>query len=131
MISKNTNAIVIHFQVQVHTLNASRKLNHLTGLDLIESIDTRNAVTNGQDLPNLGDFGFEASYGFFDAAVGNGERRLRDLDTRLCMGIENTNAVLVIGYRSVRVDGTHDGGADSTVIDVAFGGPYLGLTFGF
>lgn len=116
----------------------------LCGLDLemrVEELDGSGVGEFDELIPlpmgvvriegDLGDFGFEASYGFFDAAVGDGERRLRDLDTRLCMGIENTNAVLVIGYRSVRVDGTHDGGADSTVIDVAFGGPYLGLSFGF
>ena len=55
----------------------------------------------------------------------------RGLDAFLVLEIEATGGELVLGYRAVRVDGTRrDDGLDSSV-DVPFGGPCLGLSFGF
>ena len=55
----------------------------------------------------------------------------RGLDALLVLEIEATGGELVLGYRAVRVDGTwRDEGLDSSV-DAAFGGPCLGLFFGF
>lgn len=55
----------------------------------------------------------------------------RGLDALLVLEIEATGGELVLGYRAVRVACTRrDDGLDTSV-DVAFGGPCLGLSFGF
>jgi hypothetical protein len=80
---------------------------------------------------DLGRLDFEASYGVHETRGSDGERRLQDLDARFSMDIKGSAGALVFGYREVQLDGTHSGGGESTAFDVAFGGPYIGLTLGF
>ena len=80
---------------------------------------------------DLGSLDFEASYGLHETSGVGGERRLQDLDARLSMDIKGSAGSLVFGYREVRLDGTRSGSGESAALDVAFGGPYLGLSVGF
>jgi hypothetical protein len=54
------DADIVGFQVQGHALDAAWELDHFTGLDVVETVDTGDTVTDGQHLTNFGDFGFLA-----------------------------------------------------------------------
>jgi hypothetical protein len=40
--------------------DAAREFDHLTGLDVVETVDAGDTVTDGQHLTDFGDFGFLA-----------------------------------------------------------------------
>jgi len=53
IVTEDDNTNVVSLQVQGHTLDAGGELNHLLGLDVSETMDSGNTVTNGQDLTGL------------------------------------------------------------------------------
>ena len=50
VVTEDNNTNIVGFQVQSHALNAPWEFDHLTGLDFVQSIDTGDTVTNGQNL---------------------------------------------------------------------------------
>merc|ERR1712226_1484382 len=63
IVSEDDDTDIVSLQVQRHTLDAGRELNHLLGLDVAETVDTRDTVTDGEDLSGL-----------FQIAAGRGAR---------------------------------------------------------
>src|SRR5690606_20554348 len=55
VVAENNDTDVIGFEVQGHALHAARKLDHFAGLDVVETVDAGNTVTDGQHLTDLGD----------------------------------------------------------------------------
>ena len=53
IVTENDNTDVVSLQVESHTLGARLELNHLTGLDLGETEDSGDTVTNGDDRTEL------------------------------------------------------------------------------
>ncbi len=53
IVTKHDNTNVVGFEVKGHTLDAGVELHHLTGLDLGETEDTGNTVTDGDDSTEL------------------------------------------------------------------------------
>jgi len=53
IVTEDDNTNVVSLQVQGHTLDTGGELNHLLGLDVSETMDSGNTVTNGQDLTGL------------------------------------------------------------------------------
>src|SRR5262249_3409804 len=45
-------------EVQGHAANAARKLDHLTSLNIVEAVDTRDAVADRENLADLAHFRF-------------------------------------------------------------------------
>ena len=58
--AEDDDADIVSFQVERHALNAIGKRDHLTGLDVVEAMDARNAVADRQHLPGFADFGLGA-----------------------------------------------------------------------
>ena len=57
VITENHDTDIVGFEVQGHTLHATLKFYHLTGLHFVKTVDTRDTVTNRQHpsyLCNLG-----------------------------------------------------------------------------
>ena len=53
IVTKHDNTNVVGFEVEGHTLDAGVELNHLTGLDLGETEDTGDTVTDGDNSTEL------------------------------------------------------------------------------
>src|SRR5581483_2698175 len=53
--AEDHDADVVGFQVQRHAADAVLELDHLAGLDVVEAVDTGNAVADRQHLADLGD----------------------------------------------------------------------------
>jgi hypothetical protein len=53
IVTKHDNTDIVGFEVKGHTLDAGVELNHLTGLDLGETEDSGNTVTDGNDSTEL------------------------------------------------------------------------------
>jgi hypothetical protein len=53
IVTKNDNTNIISFQVEGHTLDAGAKLDHLTGLNLGETENTGNTITDGDNSTEL------------------------------------------------------------------------------
>lgn len=53
IVTQDDNTDVVSLEVEGHALNARLELNHLSGLDLGESEDTGNTITNGDDGSEL------------------------------------------------------------------------------
>src|SRR5215475_1554273 len=68
--AEDHDADIVAFQVQRHALDAARKLDHLAGLDAVQTIDARDAVADRQHLAHFGDLGFGAEIG--DLLLENG-----------------------------------------------------------
>ena len=47
IVTKDDNTNIISFQVEGHTLDAGAELHHLTSLNLGETENTGNTITNG------------------------------------------------------------------------------------
>src|SRR5690606_14356531 len=58
--AEDDDADIVGLEVQRHAADAARELDHLAGLDVVEAVDAGDAVTDGQDLPDLGDLGLLA-----------------------------------------------------------------------
>ena len=63
VVAENHGADVVGFKVQGHALEAARKLDHLTGLDVIETVNAGDPVTNREHLAHFGGFGLGAEVG--------------------------------------------------------------------
>src|SRR6266851_5235091 len=68
--AEDHDADIVALEVERHALDAARKLDHLAGLDAVEAIDAGDAVTDREDLADLGHFGFAAEIG--DLLLENG-----------------------------------------------------------
>ena len=53
IVTEDDNTDVVRLQVEGHTLNAGLELHHLTGLDLGETEDSGDTVTNGDGRTEL------------------------------------------------------------------------------
>src|SRR5690606_28952898 len=60
VVTEDHDADVVGFEVQGHALDATRELDHLAGLDLVEAVDAGDAVTDAEHLADFRDFGFGA-----------------------------------------------------------------------
>ncbi len=63
VIAEDHDTDIVAFEVQGHALDATLELDHLAGLHLVKAVDARDAVANGQDTPDLGNFGVTAEIG--------------------------------------------------------------------
>src|SRR5476651_619041 len=70
ILAEDHDADVVALEIERHALDAARELDHLAGLDAVETVDARDAVTNGKDLADLGHFGLGAEVG--DLLLQNG-----------------------------------------------------------
>ena len=61
--AEDDDADIVGFEVQGHALDATGKLDHLTGLHLIEAVDTGDTVTDRENPSDLGDFGLGVEIG--------------------------------------------------------------------
>ncbi len=76
---------VVALQVQGHALHAGfRKLDHFAGLDVVQTVDTGDAVTDGQHLADVGHGGVFAEIG--DLRLEDG-RNLGGADVHGCLGL--------------------------------------------
>ena len=53
-----SDADIVGFEVQGHALGAVVEFDHLAGLDVVEAVDTGDAVTDGENGPDFGDLRF-------------------------------------------------------------------------
>ena len=53
IVAENDNTDVVSLQVESHTLGARLELDHLTGLDLGETEDSGDTITDGDDRTEL------------------------------------------------------------------------------
>lgn len=53
VVTEDSNTDVVGFQVQAHASDTGRELNHFLGLDVSETVDTGDTVTNGKDTTSL------------------------------------------------------------------------------
>jgi hypothetical protein len=53
IVTKDDNTNIISFQVKGHTLDTGAELDHLTGLDLSETENTGDTITNGDHSTEL------------------------------------------------------------------------------
>src|SRR6185312_16064719 len=51
---------VVAFEIERHAAGAVLEFDHLTGLDVVETVDAGDTVADGQHLPDFGDLGFLA-----------------------------------------------------------------------
>src|SRR6202000_2965276 len=58
--AENHDADVVGFEVQRHAARTVLELDHFTGLDVVQAVDTGNAVADGQPLSDFGDLGLLA-----------------------------------------------------------------------
>src|SRR5262249_1706283 len=68
--AEDPDADIAALEVQRHALDAAGELDHLAGLDAVEAVDAGNAVTDGEDLADLGHLGLGAEVG--DLLLENG-----------------------------------------------------------
>lgn len=47
IVTEDGNTDVVGFQVQAHSSDTGRELHHLLGLDVSETVDTGDTITNG------------------------------------------------------------------------------------
>src|SRR5476651_1683794 len=70
ILAEDHDAAVVALEIERHALDAARELDHLAGLDAVQAIDARDAVTDREDLADLGHFGLGAEVG--DLLLQNG-----------------------------------------------------------
>ena len=63
VVAEDHDADIVALEVERHALDAAGELDHLAGLDVVEAVDAGDAVTDGEDLADLGDFGLGAEIG--------------------------------------------------------------------
>ena len=56
--TKDNNTYVVAFQVQRHPHDTTREFDHLTRLNIVQTINAGDTVTDGKHTANLGNFGF-------------------------------------------------------------------------
>ncbi len=76
---------VVALEVQGHALHAGlRELDHFAGLDIVQTVDAGDAVTDGQHLADVRDGGFFAEIG--DLRLEDG-RDFGGADVHGCLGL--------------------------------------------
>ena len=70
VLAEDHDADIVALEVERHALDAAGELDHLAGLDAVEAVDAGDAVTDREDLADLGHFGFGAEIG--DLLLENG-----------------------------------------------------------
>src|SRR5690606_26214602 len=64
VLAEDHGADVVDFQVQGHALHAGLgEFDHLAGLDVVQTVDARDAVADRQYLADVRDIGFHAESG--------------------------------------------------------------------
>ena len=63
VITEDHDADIVRFKVQRHSLDAALEFDHLAGLDFVKTMYARDAVTNGQDTPDLRNLGVASEIG--------------------------------------------------------------------
>ena len=58
--AEDHDADIVGLEVQRHAANAARELDHFARLDVVETVDAGNSVTDGQHLADFGNLGFLA-----------------------------------------------------------------------
>ncbi|EAV43677.1 hypothetical protein SIAM614_03331 [Stappia aggregata IAM 12614] len=58
--AEDNDTNVVGFQVQGHALDTTREFDHFTSLDLVQTINTGDTVTDGEHLTDFRNFGFLA-----------------------------------------------------------------------
>ena len=56
--TEDNNTDVVGFEVQGHALNAAGEFDHFTGLNVVQTIDAGDTVTDGENATHFGHFGF-------------------------------------------------------------------------
>ena len=66
--AEDHGADIVGFQVQGHAADTTREFDQLAGLDIVETVNAGHAVTDGDNLSDLGNIGLGAEPGdlFFD-----------------------------------------------------------------
>ncbi len=70
VVAEDDDADIVLFEVQGHALHPAFELDHLTGTDIVEPVDTGDAVTDRENLADLRDLGVLAEV--LDLALENG-----------------------------------------------------------
>src|SRR5690606_37938581 len=60
VIAEDHDTDIVGFEVQGHALDATRELDELTGLHVVEAVNAGNTVTDGEHLTDFGNLGFLA-----------------------------------------------------------------------
>src|SRR5262249_40262909 len=60
VVAEDHDADVVDFEVERHATHTVLELDHLAGLNIVETVGAGNAVADGQHLADLGDLGFLA-----------------------------------------------------------------------
>ncbi len=63
VVAENNDTDVVDFKVERHTLDAVAELDHLPGLDLVETVDAGDAVADRHDAADFGHFGMGVEVG--------------------------------------------------------------------
>ena len=61
--AENDDADIVALEIERHAARAVLELDHLAGLDLVETVGARDAVADAQHLTDLGDLRFGAEIG--------------------------------------------------------------------
>jgi hypothetical protein len=61
--TEDHDADIVGFEVEGHALHAIGELHHLTGLDLVQTVDAGDAVTHRQHAAHFRDLGLGAEIG--------------------------------------------------------------------
>src|SRR5690606_10562984 len=54
--AEDDDADIVDFEVQRHAADTARELDHFTSLDVVQTVNAGNTVTDGKHLAYLGDF---------------------------------------------------------------------------
>ncbi|ENN89578.1 hypothetical protein RHSP_59959 [Rhizobium freirei PRF 81] len=58
--AEDNHTDVVGFEVQSHTADAAGEFDHFAGLDVVQTVDAGDTVTDGENLADFGDFSFLA-----------------------------------------------------------------------
>src|SRR5262249_34983294 len=56
--TEDHDADIVRFEVKRHAAYAAGKLDHFTGLNIVEAVNARDAVADGENLADFADFRF-------------------------------------------------------------------------
>src|SRR5882757_2302889 len=70
VVAENHAADIVGFQVEGHALDAARKLDHFAGLDIVEAVNTGDAVTDAEHFADFTDLRLGAE--ILDLALEDG-----------------------------------------------------------
>ena len=70
VVAEHDDADIVALEVESHAFDAARKLDHLAGLDVIEAVEARDPVTDGENAADISDLGLGAE--IFDLLLEDG-----------------------------------------------------------